>query len=93
MTTRVDSQISHEFTFHMVFAITLKMAIPITAFFAKNFENHKNLKIQEFTLVLNLVSFPQKWQFRLKNESFEISGNSSYVYVWYNFELKIFKKP
>ena len=34
------------------------------------------VKIEESTLVIIFVIFPQKWQFRLKNESFEISRNS-----------------
>ena len=32
------------------------------------------VKIQEFNLVIIFVIFPQKWQFRLKNENFEMSG-------------------
>ena len=35
------------------------------------------MKTREFTLVINLVNFPSKWQFRLKNENIEISGNSA----------------
>ena len=35
------------------------------------------VKIQESTLVIIFVIFAQKWQFRLKNESFEISRISA----------------
>ena len=34
-------------------------------------------KIQEFILVIIFVIFPQKLQFRLENEIFEISRNSA----------------
>jgi len=36
-------------------------------------KSRKIVKIREFTLVIIFVIFPQKWQFRLKNENFEIS--------------------
>ena len=39
--------------------------------------------IQEFTLAIIFVIFTQKWQFRLKNESFEVSRNSAYIYIGY----------
>ena len=39
------------------------------------------VKILEFILVIIIVIFIQKWQFRLENESFEISRNSAYLYV------------
>ena len=35
------------------------------------------LKIQELTIAMIFVIFPRKLQFRLKNESFEISWNSA----------------
>ena len=43
------------------------------AFFSKIFENHildEFVKIWEFTLVMIFVIYPQKREFRLKNESF-----------------------
>jgi len=39
------------------------------------------LKIQEFTLIIILVIFSQKWQFRLKNEYFEVSRNPANFWV------------
>ena len=39
--------------------------------------------IQELTLVKILVIITQKWQFRLKNESFEVSRNPAYIYIGY----------
>ena len=38
------------------------MAVPRMAIF---------MKIQEFTLAIIFAIFPQNWQFRLRNESFE----------------------
>ena len=44
-----------------------------------NFEFLANfMKITEFTLAIIFVILAQKWQFRLKNESFEISRKCSY---------------
>ena len=37
------------------------------------------MKFQEFNLVINLVNFPPKWEFRLKNESFKISRNCAFI--------------
>ena len=74
----------YEFTLYMIFANFLKMAIPIMVIFSKIFENRMKgglVKVEEFTLVMIYVIFPQKWQFRLKNESFEISRNSAYLYI------------
>ena len=50
------------------------MAILMMTIFMKNSKNHikgEFVKIQKFILVIILVIFPQKWQFRLKNENFE----------------------
>jgi len=44
------------------------------------------VEIQEFTLVILLVIFHQKWHLRLKNENFEISWNSAYS-KWGHFGL------
>ena len=51
------------------------MAIPTMTIFLKI------LKIQEFTLVIIFVIFPQKWQKKLKNENFEISRNLAQSYL------------
>ena len=40
-------------------------------------------KIREFTLIMIFVIFSQKWQFRIKNENFQISRNSAYSYLNY----------
>ena len=64
----------------MIFAIFFQMAIPIMVGFVKICENHlygEFVKILELTLVIIFEIFPQKWQFRLKNEIFEISRNSA----------------
>ena len=44
--------------------------------FQENREYHIR-KIWEFTPVIIFVISPQKWQFGLENESFEISPNSA----------------
>ena len=51
------------------------------AIHVKNLKNHiydEVVKIREFNLIKIFVIFPQKWQFRLENENFEISRNSAY---------------
>ena len=51
------------------------------AIFVKNLKIHikgEFVKIQELTLIIIFVIFPQKWQFRLEMESFEISRNSAF---------------
>ena len=42
----------------------------------KNPIYHEFVKVRDFTLVIVFVIFFQKRQFRLKNENFEISGNT-----------------
>ena len=41
----------------------------------------KIVKIRKFILVIIFVICPQKWQFRLENESFGISRNSAYLNI------------
>ena len=43
----------------------------------KNHIKSESIKIQESNLVIILIIFPQKWQFRLKDENFEISRYSA----------------
>ena len=82
-------------TLYMIFANFLKMAILIMAIFSKKFENHiygELVKIWECTLVIIFLIFPQKWQFRLENESFENSWNSPYcigynILYWSNTDI------
>ena len=57
------------------------------AIFVKNCENVENhnkgefVKILEFTLVINCVILPQKRQLKFKNDSFEVSRNSAYLFI------------
>ena len=58
----------YEINLYTIFAIFLRMAIP------KIYGDM--VKIRKFILVIIYVIFPQKSQFRLENESLEISRNS-----------------
>ena len=64
------------------------MALPIMGIFIKNFKNNimgEFVKIQQFTLVIIFVIFPQKCQFRLKIKGFEISPNSALYGIGYTY--------
>ena len=70
----------YEFTLYMIFENFHENSHYRNGHFQENLENHMKgefVKIQEFTLVIIFVIFDKKWQFRLENESFEISQNSS----------------
>ena len=56
------------------------MAIPIIAIYVAKLQNHlygEFVKIRKLTLIIIFVIFPQKRQFRLKNENSEIRRNSA----------------
>ena len=62
----------------------LKMTIPMMAIYVKNLKIHINgefVEIRKLILIIIFVIFPQKCQFRLKNESFDISQNSAFVKI------------
>ena len=78
-----DNSDFYELILYMTFDVSLEMNISTMAIFVKNSKNHiiydikgEFVKIREFILVIIYVIFPQKSQFRLENESFEISRNS-----------------
>ena len=67
----------------MIFKIFRENSHNRNGHFQEILKNHiwgELVNIQEFILVMIYVILPQKRQFRLKNESFEISRNSPYVW-------------
>ena len=59
------------------FACFLKMVVPMMAIYVKNLINRKKsdfVKILKFILAIIIVNFPQKCQFRLKDEFLKFLG-------------------
>ena len=72
----------NEFTLYMIFEIFHENSHDQNGHLQKNFNNHiqgEFVKIRKYTLGIIFMIFPQKSQFRLEIENFEISRNSAYL--------------